>query len=261
MRKIKQKIVENKKAMIGGLISIGGIAIISLILYSIMAAFGLTTIAGLQGLVAQAGVWSWLVFIVLQVIVTTLLCFVPGTSMMFAVLGNILFNNGSVVGIFSTFSIILSGVIISSQIMFLLGKYGGEKLAIKLIGEKEVAKAQKLMETKTKVFLPIMYLLTFFPDDALCFVAGMQKMNFWRHLIYVVIFRGVGTLTVCLFGANFFDYGSFSLVEWFMFISVAFFWVMLFMVGGYKLSNKLENKKTIVEIPLISQEVEDGIQS
>lgn len=98
--------------------------------------------------------------------------------MMFALLGNILFNSGTVGGMMATFAILLIGTTISSQIMFLLGKYGGEKIAIKFVGENEVKKAQQLMETKTKVFLPIMYLLTFFPDDALCFVAGLQKMNF-----------------------------------------------------------------------------------
>lgn len=58
MNKIKKFFKQNKKAMIGGVITLAIIAAVSLTLYLIMAAFGLTTIAGLQGLVAQAGVWS-----------------------------------------------------------------------------------------------------------------------------------------------------------------------------------------------------------
>ena len=242
MKKVFDWIKNNKRAVWGIIIAISVIALITATLVVVMDYFGFTDIVSLQSFISRFGALSWVVFIAIQVIVVVLLCFAPATSMTFAILGNILFNDGTIWGMTRTFIILIIGTTIASQVMFLLGRFGGEKLAIKLVGKDDIEKAQRLLDAKSKVFLPIMYLLTFFPDDALCFVAGMTTMNFWRHFVYVLIFRGVGTLTICVLGTNIFDYGSFTLLDWYIFLSVSFFWFAIIFIIGKKLSDKLEKK-------------------
>jgi uncharacterized membrane protein YdjX (TVP38/TMEM64 family) len=69
-------------------------------------------------------------------------------------------------------------VFLSSSLMFLIGNYGGEVLAIKMVGEKSLRKAQDLIDIKSKTLLPMMFMFPIFPDDALCLVAGMTKMRY-----------------------------------------------------------------------------------
>ena len=242
MNKLLTYIKEHKRAVLGIVIAIAIIALITIGLFFAMEALGFTDIAELQNVIGSFGVWSWAIFLLFQIVITTLLCFVPATSMTFAILGNILFNDGTIGGLLTTFIILLIGTTISSQMMFLIGRYGGQAIAIKLVGKEDIEKAQKLLDSKAKVFLPIMYLLTAFPDDALCFVAGLQKMNFWRHLIYVVIFRGLGILTICVLGTNIFDYATFTLLDWFVFITSCAFWLIVIFIVGSKVSKRIEKK-------------------
>ncbi len=242
MNKLLTYIKEHKREVLGIVIAIAIIALITIGLFFAMEALGFTDIAELQNVIGSFGVWSWAIFLLFQIVITTLLCFVPATAMTFAILGNILFNDGTIGGLLTTFIILLIGTTISSQMMFLIGRYGGQAIAIKLVGKEDIEKAQKLLDSKAKVFLPIMYLLTAFPDDALCFVAGLQKMNFWRHLIYVVIFRGLGILTICVLGTNIFDYATFTLLDWFVFITSCAFWLIVIFIVGSKVSKRIEKK-------------------
>lgn len=227
-------------------LSIAFIAIIGLSLgiYFILNAFGLTDIGTLQTFFVNGAWWSIPLFIVLQVMVTTLLCFLPATSMTFTALALLVFGSYSP---FAIFAIVFSGIILSSQVMFLIGRYGGQKLAIKLVGKEDIEKAQNLMDSKTKVYLPMMYMLAFFPDDALCFVAGMSKMSFWYHLIIVILFRGIGTATVIALGnQTTLGYLQSQLgdnyVLWALLISVCAFWLLLLLYVGKRLDKWLQRK-------------------
>ena len=127
--------------------------------------------------------WSYLVFLLLQVIFTTLLCFAPGGSMAFILLGVALFGAS-----WETFLLCFSGVVLSSILMDILGRFGGNKMIIKLIGEDDYNKALKILTEKGSVYLPVMYIMPVFPDDALCMIAGMIKIKFWLHLLYIVLY-------------------------------------------------------------------------
>ena len=152
-------------------------------------------LSGLQAYLETQGIWAIPLFLLLQVFFTVIFCFVPGTSMMFVTLGVVLFHDYTP---HIQLAIILGGIIIASQGMFVLGRYGGRPLAVKFVGEEDVIKAEGLI--KKPAMLPLMYMLPMFPDDALCFVAGVGRMNFWRHLIIVALFRGIGAATIILLG-------------------------------------------------------------
>lgn len=208
------------------------IALISLISWLTLDGLGITSFDGLRTLIAGCGAWGWVVFILLQIFVTTLLCFVPATSMTFIIVSIILF------GAWQGFIISSVGVILSSMTMFLIGRFGGEKIAVKMVGEESLKKAQDLIAVKSKIYLPLMFLFPFFPDDALCMVAGITKMRWWEFLLIVICCRTVGVAMTCFLGSDLIDWSALTIIDWFVFISVCL--IDLYII--YRLADKLEKK-------------------
>lgn len=182
--------------------------------------------------------WSYLVFLLLQVILTTLLCFAPGGSMAFILLGVALFG-----ATWETFLVCFAGVIISSILMDLIGRYGGSKLIVKFIGEEDYKKALGIITEKGSVYLPIMYLLPIFPDDALCMCAGMIKIKFWLHLIYILLCRGIGVATI-VFGISLIPFETFnSLYDYLVCGAVLIVYIALMLIVARKIDKYIEKKR------------------
>lgn len=175
-------------------------------------------------------------FFFIQTLFTVILCFVPGTSMGFIALGIAVFHSQHPIIIFA---ITLTGVVVSSEVLYLVGRYGGRRLAVKFLGEKDITKAEHLLVNKTKVYLPMMYMLPIFPDDALCMVAGIIKLNHLYHFIVLLIFRGIGVAMIVFLGSDPFGYSSFTLSDWFVFITACAFWLTMLVFFGNKLDKKL----------------------
>lgn len=165
---MKEKTKNALKVIITLIILIG----ISVGSYFILKSFGITDIDKLRELIASCGIWSWLMFLVLQILTTVLLCFVPGTSMTFTTLAVILFGAN-----YKAFLICFSGIFLSSAIMDAIGRFGGSVLIQKLVGKKDYNNALNLLQTKGMVYVPVMYLLPVFPDDAICMCCGALKIN------------------------------------------------------------------------------------
>ena len=200
--------------------------------YFLFRSFGITDVEGLRTLIEKCGAWGWLVYIALFIAVSVFLCAIPGTSATFIIVAIVLFGSWKAL-IISTIA-----VLIASSLMFLIGRTFGEKTAEKIVGSESLHKAQELIDVKSKIFLPLMFLFPAFPDDALCMVAGMTKMKYWYFIIIVAICRTIGIATFCFLGSGFIDWASLSIVEWICLINLAIFDI----VCVFKLSNKLEQK-------------------
>ena len=178
--------------------------------------------------------WFVIVWIVIQVVVTILLCFVPGSSMMFIIGSVALFKD--IMQPWQIFLISFGGVILSSIGMDLVGRFGGSRLATKLVGKEDYEKAEKLIETKGMVYVPVMYLLPVFPDDAICMCCGVIKMKFWLHVLYIVLCRGIGCATI-VFGLNLVPFEEFhGPYEWAIFITFVLFWMIVL----FFITNKID---------------------
>ena len=57
--------------------------------------------------------------------------------------------------------------------MDLIGRFGGNKAIVKILGQEEYDEAKDLIQEKGMVYVPVMYLLPIFPDDAICMVSGV----------------------------------------------------------------------------------------
>ena len=183
---------------------------------------------------------SWygnLIILAAQVVLTTLLCFVPGFSMAFIILIQTLFDS-----LWQAFFIAFTGVMLSSLIMYLTGRFGGYKLCKKVLGEKDCQHASELLNNKGAVFFPLMMMFPLFPDDALVMVAGTLKMSLKWFVPSIVFGRGIGIVTI-VFGLGSIPYDKFTTPwHWIIFIGVCAAFVVTVFYLAYRFNKYLEKR-------------------
>ena len=182
--------------------------------------------------------WYGCIFIVLiQVVITSLLSFVPGASMAFIMLLQALYDNPTL-----AFIVALSGVFLSSTMLYVLGRFGGYNLCKILLGEKDCDKASELLNSKGLIFFPVMMLFPMFPDDALVMMAGTLKMSLKWFVPSIVVARGIGVATI-IFGLSIVPFERFTTVwHWigFILLCAAFIAGVFFLAA--KLNKHIEKK-------------------
>lgn len=185
----------------------------------------------------RSSAWGVIAFIAIQTVLTVALCAIPGTNMTFILLAVALFPEP-----IKAFLIAFIGVMLSSAAMYFSGRAGGYKLCEKLLGGKDCARAAELLRDKGSVYFPLMMLFPAFPDDALVMVAGVVKMKLGWFIPSVLIGRGVGIATI-VFGFNVVPFASFSLYDWFVFVSACAFWVIILFYLAHKLNLKMKKSR------------------
>ena len=81
------------------------------------------------------------------------------------------------------------GIVVGSLIAFFIGRVLGYKVVVWLVGEESVKKWLKSIKNKDKLILTFMFLFPFFPDDVLCFVAGLSTMSTLYFIFMILICR------------------------------------------------------------------------
>ena len=148
--------------------------------------------------------YGWVILILIQVVITSLLCFIPGASMAFILLIQAFFPKA-----WQAFLLAFSGVVLSSMIMYLMGFFGGYKICEKLLGKEDCQKASDLLNHKGAIYFPLMMMFPIFPDDALVMIAGTLKMSMKWFLPSIFLGRGIGVCTI-IFGLSSIPYDQFT---------------------------------------------------
>ena len=208
------------------------------ILLTVLLFIGLTIalyFVGFKGdwikpIVRGAGLFGYVIYILIQVVITTLMTFVPATTFTFTLLATGLF--GPVIG----FIVSAIGCFLSSMLMFFIGDKLGEPFVDWLIGKDLRIKTQERVSGRATVLVPFMLACPFFPDDAICMVSGLTKMKYWYFAICALLCRTIGVGVTAFLGGNFLDYASLSILDWFLFIHIVLIDVILI----WKLSTKVE---------------------
>ncbi|MBR6778726.1 MAG: TVP38/TMEM64 family protein [Clostridia bacterium] len=211
-------------------------ASISIALFFILRAFNITDIETLKELINKSGKYAIVVFIAIQVIMLVCFCFVPLNSLLI-VTGIVLF------GPKTAFVACLIAICFSSTILFFLGDKFGEKLAVKLIGKKELEKVQNLIDTKSKILLPISFLVPAFPDEAFCIIAGMTKMKYWYFISLNIFFHIIEIGTICFFGSSLIDWSALSVIDWVVIANLIIIDIYLLYKLEKFIDNRAKNKK------------------
>ena len=182
--------------------------------------------------------YGCLLIILIQVVITSLLSFIPGTSMAFIILLQALYSDPVV-----AFVVAFSGVLLSSGIMYIIGRYGGYSICKKLLGPEDCQKASDLLNDKGKIYFPMMMLFPVFPDDALVMVAGTLKMSLKWFIPSIVVGRGIGVATI-IFGITIVPFDKFtSPWHWILFILICIILIVFVFWLANRLNKYLENKK------------------
>ncbi len=200
---------------------------------------------------------SWygcLFTILLQVIITSLLSFVPGVSMAFIMLVQSLYQNPPL-----AFLISFSAVLLSSLMMYLLGRFGGYALCTKLLGKEDCDKASDLLNNKGTIFFPLMMLFPMFPDDALVMMAGTLKMSLKWFIPSIVVCRGIGVASI-IFGLGSIPFDKFTTPwHWIGFIAACAIGIFLVFFAAAKL-NKYMQKNNAKSDEKLEEVVEEDIE-
>ena len=184
--------------------------------------------------------WYGCILIVLiQIVITSLLSFVPGASMAFIMLLQALYDNPLL-----AFAVALSGVFLTSFMLYILGRFGGYNLCKKILGEKDCEKASDLLNNKGLIYFPIMMLFPIFPDDALTMVAGTLKMSLKWFVPSIIIGRGIGVATI-IFGLSIIPFDQFtSIWHWIAFILLCAIGIVTVFFLASKFNKYMEKKNT-----------------
>jgi len=127
---------------------------------------------------------------VAQVIVSP----IPGSAT--TVVGGMMF------GFWSAFALSTVAVVVGSLIAFGLARAFGRPLVSRMVGPKITERYLGAMTSRARIALLLMFLLPFFPDDALSLVAGLTGISWIFFLLAVLITRPWGLLFSALVGSG-----------------------------------------------------------
>lgn len=84
----------------------------------------------------------------------------------------------------------ITGIIIGSYIVLLLSRRYGRPFAEKMVKKKTVEKFDRITDKAGPFTLFLIYLLPIFPDDTICYLAGLTKIK----IGILVVISGLGRL-------------------------------------------------------------------
>jgi len=194
-----------EKNIKGTLLSIAKLATIFLlsILFFILLYFVLkdtgvigkfSNVSELKEIILSAGVLSYALFALLQFLQVT---FIPLPASVTTIVGVILF------GPIKAFAISLFSILCGSFVAYFLGRVFGKKVLPWAIGDDKSEEVSTLL-AKGKIPFFFMMLFPFFPDDLLCLLAGVSKMDFKFFLITNIITRSIGLFCLCFISGGVF---------------------------------------------------------
>lgn len=137
------------------------------------------------------------------------------------------------------------GIILGSIVAFYIGKIFGYRVAKWLVGKESLDKGLKLIKGKDKIILTFMFLFPFFPDDILCFVAGITTMSPTFFIIMIFITRIISVFASSYSMNNsIIPYDTWwGLLIWAIFIALTLFFMFFIVKKGDKIEKMIFKKK------------------
>lgn len=218
------------------------VVVVCYVVFKLTGVWGkINSIEKLKKIVESGGVFSFVVFIVLQVLQTTILQ-IP--AIFITIAGTLVF------GPWTTFILSFIAVMVGSIIMFWVGRKAGRKFLNWLAGKDEADVWINRM-SKGKYLFFLMMLFPLFPDDILCVIAGLTNMSFSFFFWTNFIARSIGIACTVFFGSGaIIPFHGWGLIVWVVVILL----VALLFYLSVKYKNKIDeivkqmfskNKKTI----------------
>lgn len=119
----------------------------------------------------------------------------PIPSNVTALAGAVLF------GLWQSFLLTYGAVILGSFIMFCLARILGRPFTDQFVSKKISEKYLETIRSKQDVFLLLVFLFPFFPDDIICVLAGLTSIRPLRFLVITLIARPWGLFVASAVGS------------------------------------------------------------
>ena len=173
---------------------------ISMMAGALALGFWPAMILGVLAVIAGAGVWAGAVYFALQMM-TVIIAPIPSNISMMAGALALGFWPAMILGVLA--------VIAGSVIVFLAARALGRNAVQRFLDKGVMEKYLPIIEEKQDMFLFLTMLFPFFPDDALCMLAGLTKIPLGRFAAIMALARPWGLIVAALLGS-----GSLSLPVW-----------------------------------------------
>jgi uncharacterized membrane protein YdjX (TVP38/TMEM64 family) len=146
-------------------------------------------------LVHQSGIWGTLTLIVL-LILQVFLAFIPGQALMIA--------SGYIYGFWGGTLLTWSALTLGGQMAFWMARRYGRPFAHRFVSPDILARWDRIAARQGIGFYVVTLVLPLFPNDAMCYVAGLSEIHSRRFLVANVLGRLLATAAMTFVGA----YGS-----------------------------------------------------
>jgi uncharacterized membrane protein YdjX (TVP38/TMEM64 family) len=109
---------------------------------------------------------------------------------------------GALFGFWKSFLITVAALAVGSSIAFLLVRLYGRPLVERFVKPEIIDKYLESGSKKYTLYLFLLFLIPFFPDDALCFIAGLTGISYKAFILIVIIARPPGLAFSSLVGSG-----------------------------------------------------------
>jgi Uncharacterized conserved protein len=138
------------------------------------------------------GLWGPAVLFVLFIL-QTFIAFIPGQALMV--------SSGYIYGFTGGILITWISLVVGGQAAFWLARRYGRPFAEKWVSAPVLDRWDKSAAGQGIGFYVITLVMPFFPNDAVCYVAGLGNMTFRRFLAANIIGRGIASFLTVVVGA------------------------------------------------------------
>jgi len=138
------------------------------------------------------GLWGPAILFILFIL-QTFLAFIPGQALMVA--------SGYVYGFSGGVMITWVSLVLGGQMAFWLARRYGRPFAEKWISPSTLDRWDKSAAGQGVGFYVVTLVMPFFPNDAMCYVAGLGNMSNRRFLIANALGRGIASVLTVVVGA------------------------------------------------------------
>ena len=160
----------------------------------------INSVEALREVIAGAGMWAGGAYFALQMM-TVMIAPIPSNISMMA--------GALALGFWPARSLGVLAVVVGSIIVFLAARALGKKAVQRFLDKGVMDKYLPIIEEKQDMFLFLTMLFPFFPDDALCMLAGLTNIPLGRFVVIMALARPWGLVVAALLGS-----GSISLPIW-----------------------------------------------
>ena len=197
-----------------------------------------STLDTLQSFLLQFGIWTPLAFFLLQLL-QIIIAPIPG--------GTVGLVGGALFGTIGGFLISAAGTLTGSIIVFLLSKRFGRPFVIRFVSSELIEKYDQIKESKLNTVLFLIFLFPLFPDDMLCFIAGLSPMPVKTFILIIMLARTPSVFINTMIGAGIMDDSPTQFI-----IAVTIYAVLIAVLyfNRKRLDTFIQHsKKRVVELP------------